>query len=80
MLPCRSSRWNHRGRPSVVPRDEYVHGAERRPQSQARIAGSVEADLQVGLEPDGRFHHRRSATSAQIASTSPKGHAPCRNP
>ena len=27
-----------------------------------------------------RFHHRPAATAAQIASTSPNGQAPCRNP
>ena len=27
-----------------------------------------------------RFVHRQMATPAQIASTTPNGHAPCRNP
>lgn len=26
------------------------------------------------------WHHRRSATSVQIPSTKPNGHAPCKNP
>ena len=55
---------------------------------QSRCAESAAAGRAVLGAADGVVHeprvlaciHRRSATSAQIASTTPNGHAPCRKP
>jgi hypothetical protein len=61
---------------------EYFCAVHRGGDDQSHTHAALFLSYPGPVLPDFRFIkcQRRAATSAQIASTTPKGHAPCRKP